>query len=87
MVYVVDTQPQLISPPTTGLEAAVGNTPLFPLQRLNRDIAPRVKIFGKAEWFNPGGSVKARPALSILQSALAGDSLIPGKPLIFRLLN
>ena len=82
MVYVIDTQPQLISPPTTGLEAAVGNTPLFPLQRLNRDISPRVQVFGKAEWFNPGGSVKARPALSIIQSALAGDCLVPGKRLL-----
>ena len=82
MVYVIETQPQLISPPTTGLEAAVGNTPLFPLQRLNRDISPRVQVFGKAEWFNPGGSVKARPALSIIQSTLAGDCLVPGKRLL-----
>ena len=82
MVYVIDTQQQLIAPPTTGLEAAVGNTPLFPLQRLNRDISPRVQVFGKAEWFNPGGSVKARPALSIIQSALAGDCLVPGKRLL-----
>jgi len=59
MVYVIDTQHITQSPPTTGLEAAVGNTPLFPLQRLNRDISPQVQIFGKAEWFNPGGSVKA----------------------------
>ena len=82
MVYVIYTQPIIQSPPTTGLEAAVGNTPLFPLQRLNRDISPQVQIFGKAEWFNLGGSVKARPALGILQSALAGGSLIPGKRLL-----
>lgn len=82
MVYVVDTQPQVISSPTTGLEAAVGNTPLFPLKRLNRELSPRVQVFGKAEWFNPGGSVKARPALSILQSALAGGYLAAGKRLL-----
>ena len=49
MVYVVDEQLQVISPPTTGLESAVGNTPLFPLQRLNVGISPRVQVFGKAE--------------------------------------
>lgn len=43
----------------------VGNTPLLRL----RNIAPqlnRVEIYGKAEWFNPGGSVKDRPALSMI---------------------
>ena len=78
MVYVIDTHPIIQSPPTTGLEAAVGNTPLFPLQHLNQGISPRVQVFGKAEWFNPGGSVNARPALSILQSALAADCLAEG---------
>lgn len=82
MVYVIDAHPLIQSPPTTGLEAAVGDTPLFPLRRLNRDISPRVQLFGKAEWFNPGGSVKARPALSIIQSALEGDCLAPGKRLL-----
>jgi cysteine synthase B len=82
MVYVLDEQLQVISPPTTGLESAVGNTPLFPLQRLNGDISPRVQVFGKAEWFNPGGSVKARPALSIIQSALEDGCLGPEKRLL-----
>jgi cysteine synthase B len=41
-----------------------------------------VQVFGKAEWFNPGGSVKARPALNIVQSALAGDCLAGGKRLL-----
>jgi len=82
MVYVVDEQLQVISPPTTGLESAVGNTPLFPLQRLNGGISPRVQVFGKAEWFNPGGSVKARPALSIIQSALEEGCLVAEKRLL-----
>jgi len=82
MVYVVDEQLQVISPPTTGLESAVGNTPLLPLQRLNGDISPRVQVFGKAEWFNPGGSVKARPALSIIQSALEEGCLVAEKRLL-----
>jgi cysteine synthase B len=82
MEITVNSQPLVQSPAATGLDAAVGNTPLFPLRRLNRDISPEVQVFGKAEWFNPGGSVKARPALSILQSALAANCLAGGKRLL-----
>ena len=65
-----------------GLTSHVGNTPLLPLRRLNPDLPPRVKIFAKAEWFNPGGSVKDRPALNILQTALANGDLRNGKRLL-----
>ena len=44
----------------------VGNTPLLRLERIARDVAP-VEIYAKAEWTNPGGSVKDRPALSMVQ--------------------
>ena len=54
-----------------GLEAAVGNTPLLPLRRVGAHLPPGVQVFAKAEWFNPGGSVKDRPALNILRTALA----------------
>lgn len=46
----------------------VGNTPLVALQRLNQN--PHVKIFAKLEGNNPGGSVKDRPALNMIRSAL-----------------
>ena len=46
----------------------VGNTPLVELKRLNTNAA--VKIFGKLEGNNPGGSVKDRPALNMIRSAL-----------------
>lgn len=64
------------------LTAHVGNTPLLPLQRLSRGLSPRVKILAKAEWFNPGGSVKDRPALNIIRTALANGNLAPGKRLL-----
>ncbi|RPI90463.1 MAG: cysteine synthase family protein [Chloroflexi bacterium] len=72
------------------LTAHVGNTPLLPLRRLSpstalrtgRKLSPRVKVFAKAEWFNPGGSVKDRPALNILQTALANGNLGNGKRLL-----
>jgi cysteine synthase B len=64
------------------LTAHVGNTPLLPLQRLTGGLSPRVRILAKAEWFNPGGSVKDRPALNIIRTALANRDLVPGKRLL-----
>ncbi|MBC7902330.1 MAG: cysteine synthase CysM [Gemmatimonadaceae bacterium] len=46
----------------------VGNTPMVELQRINPN--PRVKIFAKLEGNNPGGSVKDRPALNMIRSAM-----------------
>src|SRR5690349_17304813 len=46
----------------------VGNTPMAELKRLNPN--PAVKIFAKLEGNNPGGSVKDRPALNMIRSAL-----------------
>lgn len=46
----------------------IGNTPLVELQKLNPN--PNVKIYAKLEGNNPGGSVKDRPALNMIRSAL-----------------
>ena len=64
------------------LTAHVGNTPLLPLRRVGRELSPQVKVFAKAEWFNPGGSVKDRPALNIIRTALANGNLGNGKRLL-----
>lgn len=61
---------------------AVGNTPLLPLRRVTREISPNVKVFAKAEWFNPGGSVKDRPAFNIIRSAVFSGKLLPGMRLL-----
>ncbi len=47
----------------------IGHTPLLPLDRVTAHVAPGVRIFAKAEWFNPGGSVKDRAALGMLRAA------------------
>ena len=77
---------------TGGLESHVGNTPLLPLRRITLSLDPSIKlraslppsvsVFAKAEWFNPGGSVKDRPALNIIRTALANGDLHPGKRLL-----
>jgi cysteine synthase B len=59
----------------------IGNTPLLRLERVGREF-PNVEFCAKAEWFNPGGSVKDRPALSMIQAGLASSALRPGKTII-----
>ena len=43
----------------------IGNTPLLRFKRIAEDVAP-VEVYAKAEWFNPGGSIKDRPALNMI---------------------
>jgi cysteine synthase B len=59
----------------------IGNTPLLRLEKIGREF-PNVEFLAKAEWFNPGGSVKDRPALSMIQAGLASGALRPGKTII-----
>jgi cysteine synthase len=49
----------------TPLES-IGNTPLLRLGRIGRDLPASVQLLAKAEWMNPGGSVKDRPAASMI---------------------
>ena len=58
----------------------VGNTPLVELNRINRN--PNVKLYGKLEGHNPGGSVKDRAAYSMIKGALDRGELQPGVKLI-----
>ena len=53
------------------LEGQIGNTPLLHLERtgVQHGFADGVQLYAKAEWFNPGGSVKDRAALNIIRSA------------------
>jgi cysteine synthase B len=76
-------QAAVVAPPLAGgLEAAVGNTPLLPLRRVTAGLSPNVQVLAKAEWFNPGGSIKDRPALNILRTAIAEGKLTSGKRLL-----
>jgi cysteine synthase B len=58
----------------------IGNTSLVRLARI-RPTSPHVEIYAKAEWENPGGSVKDRPALNIVREAEAAGLMSPGKVL------
>jgi S-sulfo-L-cysteine synthase (O-acetyl-L-serine-dependent) len=63
------------------LRERIGNTPLLRLEALVRDL-PGVALLGKAEWYNPGGSVKDRAAANIVAEARRGGRLHPGKALL-----
>ena len=59
----------------------IGNTPLLRLDALTRDL-PGVALLGKAEWYNPGGSVKDRAAANIVAQARRAGQLRPGRILL-----
>jgi cysteine synthase B len=56
----------------------IGNTPLLRLGRIGAEF-PDVAILGKAEWFNPGGSVKDRAAYAMIRDGERRGALRPGK--------
>jgi cysteine synthase B len=61
----------------------VGNTPLLEIKRLTQGLIPSgVRIFAKLEGFNPGGSVKDRPAKNMLETGIAEGKLKPGKVIL-----
>lgn len=59
----------------------IGNTPLLRV-RLFEEEFPEVELYGKAEWFNPGGSVKDRPALYMVRDGIRRGLLTPEKVLL-----
>ncbi|MHC4574918.1 MAG: PLP-dependent cysteine synthase family protein [Planctomycetota bacterium] len=61
--------------------SAIGNTPLVELSSLNNK-RPNVRIFGKLEGSNPGGSVKDRPAYWMIKGAEESGQLSPGKTIL-----
>jgi S-sulfo-L-cysteine synthase (O-acetyl-L-serine-dependent) len=74
----IPTVTQGVSPSIVDL---VGDTPLIRLRRIERDF-PGIELYAKAEWKNPGGSVKDRPALRMIQEGIASGRLVPGKVIL-----
>ncbi len=62
--------------------AQIGNTPLLKLERVTAGLRPGVTVYAKAEWFNPGGSIKDRPALRMIEQAEWRGELTPAKTII-----
>ncbi|CUU10039.1 MAG: cysteine synthase [Fimbriimonadales bacterium] len=66
----------------TDIADLIGYTPLIRLRKITAHLPPTIEIYGKAEWFNPGGSVKDRPAWNIVRVALERGELTPNKRLL-----
>jgi cysteine synthase B len=64
------------------IEQQIGNTPLLAFQRVTAHLPPTVNVYAKAEWTNPGGSVKDRAALNIIRTAEREGKLAPGMTLV-----
>ena len=73
--------PTIIQSSGSSILDFVGETPLIRLRRIERDL-PGVELYAKAEWKNPGGSVKDRPALRMVQEGIAAGHLVPGKVIL-----
>ncbi|MGC8667730.1 MAG: PLP-dependent cysteine synthase family protein [Chthonomonadales bacterium] len=70
-----------IKQPLPSLLDLVGNTPLIRLARVTPQNR-RVEVWAKAEWFNPGGSIKDRPALNMIRDGERTGRLSPGKTIL-----
>ena len=68
--------------PAGNLAEHIGNTPLLALRRIGAGLSSQVQVFAKAEWFNPGGSVKDRPAWNIIRAALETGEIGTGRRLL-----
>lgn len=69
-----------LAPPPGDVRRLVGNTPLVGLDRIARayGVSPAVRVFAKAEWLNPSGSVKDRAALFMIEDGERRGLLRPG---------
>jgi S-sulfo-L-cysteine synthase (O-acetyl-L-serine-dependent) len=63
------------------LESRIGNTPLIRLSRTASSLQG-ITLLAKAEWYNPGGSVKDRAAAAMIREAIASGRLAPGKTIL-----
>src|SRR5512132_2498198 len=65
----------------TSIVDLIGNTPLIRLSAFEAGLR-NVELYAKAEWKNPGGSVKDRPALRMIQEGIASGQLVDGKVIL-----
>ncbi len=73
--------PTFTASATSSIVDLVGDTPLIRLRKIEGDV-PGIELYAKAEWKNPGGSVKDRPALRMIQEGIAAGALTPGKVIL-----
>src|SRR6266513_3571081 len=73
----------MVSRPSSGsVLDMIGRTPLVRLHRFEREVPPGIELYAKAEWQNPGGSVKDRAAARMILEGEASGKLTPGKTIL-----
>jgi hypothetical protein len=77
---VTSERESVVDQPLKGILETVGNTPLVELKSLFPGYASRV--FAKVERFNPGGSIKDRPAMRLLLGKIRAGELVPGRSVV-----
>lgn len=89
MVISVQPEQSSVDPPRSirervGVARLVGNTPLVPVRRFATELGfpAAVELWLKAEWMNPGGSIKDRTALAIIDAAMEAGELDTGRTLL-----
>ena len=65
-----------------GIENLIGNTPLLSFRNLTGHLPENIEIYAKAEWYNPGGSVKDRAALNMILTAEQQGLIKPGETIL-----
>lgn len=65
----------------SGIVQLIGNTPLIRVRIFEHEF-PHIELYAKAEWFNPGGSVKDRAALSMIEDGIQRGALTREKTII-----
>lgn len=79
---MLETRLRRIPPAVDSPLELVGNTPLIRLSQIAPELPSSVQIYGKAEWYNPGGSVKDRPALNMILEGERSGALTAGKVIL-----
>jgi len=64
------------------IETSIGGTPLIQLRRVTEGLPDGVTVLAKAEYLNPGGSVKDRPALQMILAGERAGTLLPGMTIL-----
>ena len=78
-------QPRVSAAPAAATDSIldlIGNTPLVRLRRLEREVPEGIELYAKAEWKNPGGSVKDRAALRMVLEGERAGLLQPGRTIL-----
>lgn len=76
-----ESQKEIMEQRSFSLLSYIGNTPLIQIRQLTKHL-PRIQLFAKAEWLNPGGSVKDRAGLKIIEDGEKSGLLHKGKILL-----